>query len=116
MTGMSGVFHNPELEQIVAKWAQGFGDNFFMAARMEMDDDVQETGIVVINRVEAFPDHRSAVGAVAADFGPEEKMLWTRPNWTAVSDAKTWVISEVISASKKEIGVAMGPLEFEMDS
>jgi len=73
--------------------------------------NIEGPDAVIIEGVEAFPNHQSAYSHVVA---ADEHLVWTRPNWTAVSETKMWVISKILSASRKVIGLgeAMGPTSY----
>jgi hypothetical protein len=73
--------------------------------------------------IEPFPiaecsDHASAYAAVMADYrkmNTDQRLVWTRPNWTAVSGRTMWLINIMKIDGTIILGAKMGPSRLEME-
>ena len=80
---------SPDRDEVLKAAAAKFGDKFYTVGLVNLETHN-------VTSVRAFPDHELARNAVITECGDDA--VWTRPNWTAVSDnlSLCWVISELL--------------------
>jgi hypothetical protein len=63
-------------------------------------------------------DHASAYAAVMDDYrkmNTDQRLVWTRPNWTAVSRGTVWVINIRKADGTIILGTTMGPSRLDLE-